>query len=222
MRAEPTAAHRPPIKGVLFDLDGTFADTAPDLAAALNFALQQAGRAPLPYEAIRPHVSHGAGALLKLGFGEAPGDGPREHLLRFYRDNITRHTTLFPGIGHVLATLESAGIPWGIVTNKPAYLTDPLMAGLGLSERAGCIISGDTTPNKKPHPEPILLACRLIGVEPGDCLYVGDAARDIEAGRNAGTLTLAALFGYLAAEDRPAEWGADGMIDRAEEILGWL
>jgi len=220
----PTAPRIGPgqIQGVLFDLDGTFADTAPDLAAALNFALRQAGRAPLPYERIRPHVSHGAQALLRLGFGEEPGEGPRQELLRFYRDNLTRHTRLFPGMALVLERLEHAGLPWGIVTNKPAWLTEPLMQGLGLFERAGCIVSGDTTANKKPHPEPILLACRLIAVPPAACLYVGDAARDIEAGRNAGTRTLAALFGYLGEQDRPEEWGADGLIERTEEILGWL
>jgi N-acetyl-D-muramate 6-phosphate phosphatase len=217
MRPDP----RPAVRGLLFDLDGTFADTAPDLAAALNWALQCFGREPLPYERIRPQVSHGARALIRLGFGEE-AEAPRQELLRYYRDNIARHTTLFPGMAEVLEALETAGLPWGIVTNKPAYLTEPLMQGLGLFERAGCIVSGDTTPNPKPHPEPILLACRRIATPPEHCLYVGDAARDIEAGRAAGTGTLAALFGYLDEQDRPESWGADGLVRSPAEILTWL
>lgn len=211
---------------VLFDLDGTFADTAPDLAYALNRTLESHGREPLSLEQIRPAASHGGIALIRLGFGLQPQDegfeALRQEFLRFYRDHLCRETTLFPDMPQLLEELERRGIHWGIVTNKPAWLTDPLMEQLGMSERAACIVSGDTTGNSKPHPEPILHACRLAGGRPEECLYVGDAQRDIEAGRNAGTTTLVALFGYLGEEDHPETWGADGTVAQPSDILGWL
>lgn len=214
------------IGGVLFDLDGTFADTAHDLAFALNETLRQFGREPLPFETIRPVVSHGGVALIRLGFGLGPDDEGymprREHLLRVYQDNIARETRLFDGMEQVIDALEAHGIPWGIVTNKPSWLTDPLMAKLGLAERARAIVSGDTCPNNKPHPEPVEHGCRLLGVEPGRCLYVGDAGRDIEAGRAAGSPTVAALFGYLMPGDDPADWHADFQIDHPLALLDLL
>lgn len=214
------------IRGVLFDLDGTFADTAHDLAFALNETLCRFGREPLPFEAIRPVVSHGGVALIRLGFDLGPDDEGyqprREHLLKVYQDNIARETRLFDGMDEVISTLEAHGLPWGIVTNKPAWLTDPLMAALGLTERAGAIVSGDTCAHNKPHPEPIEYACRLIGVEPPRCLYVGDAGRDIEAGRAAGSPTVAALFGYLMPGDDPAGWRADYQIEHALQLLDLL
>ena len=219
-------AERRAIRAVLFDLDGTFADTAPDLAYALNETLRQFGARPLPFEAIRPHVSHGATALVRLGFGLEPGTAPfearRQVLLDVYAANLCRGTRPFDGIPEVLDGLEANGMPWGIVTNKPAWLTDPLMAGLGLAERAGCIVSGDTTANRKPHPEPILHACARIGVAPTECVYVGDAERDIEAGRRAGTATLAATFGYLQDQEDPSLWGADALVDHPRGLLAWL
>jgi phosphoglycolate phosphatase len=225
--SEPTAPAVQPVRIVLFDLDGTLADTAPDLAEALNYALQRQGREPLPYAQIRPEVSHGAAALIRLGFGLEPGDEgfdtARRDLLDHYKENIARKTRLFPGMDEVLDRLEQNGIRWGIVTNKPAWLTEPLMEGLGLAQRAACIVSGDTTANKKPHAEPILHACLLAGGHsPGECLYVGDAQRDIESGRNAGTATLIALFGYLGQHDHPEEWQADGSIEDPRQILEWL
>jgi phosphoglycolate phosphatase len=214
------------IRAVLFDLDGTFADTAPDLAYALNETLRRFGGAELPYERIRPHVSHGATALIRLGFGLEPGgegfEERRQVLLRVYQDNLCRDTRPFDGILAVLDALEASAMAWGIVTNKPSWLTDPLMAQLGLAERAGCVVSGDTTPTPKPHPAPILHACAQLGVPPARCVYVGDAERDIEAGRRAGTATLAVAFGYLQDHEDPSAWGADGLIASPLGLLDWL
>lgn len=214
------------IQTVLFDLDGTLADTAPDLAYALNTLLSEHNRPALPYEQIRPTASHGAAALIELGFGisrDSQDFSPlRERFLEIYRAHLTRETRLFPGMGDTLSSLAARGIRWGIVTNKPAFLTDPLIEQLGLTEEAVCVVSGDTTRNRKPHPEPMLHASRLAGTAPGECLYIGDAERDIEAGRLAGMKTLVALFGYIGSGDRPDTWGADGMIRTPQDILDWL
>jgi phosphoglycolate phosphatase len=215
-----------PCRTVLFDLDGTLLDTAPDLAGALNAVLQANGRPALPFELIRPVVSHGGNALIELGFGLKPDEAGfeplRRQLLDYYETNIARETRLFPGMQQVLDRIEAGGLNWGVVTNKPAWLTDPLMDALGLSERAAGIVSGDTLKERKPHPAPLLHACRLIGSEPHECLYVGDAERDIEAGRRAGMTTLVALFGYLLENDRPETWGATALIKEPGEILDWL
>jgi len=214
------------IEAVLFDLDGTFADTAPDLAHALNETLRHYGRSPLPFETIRPVVSHGGLALIKLGFGLKPDDpdfaAHRQYLLDTYQDNLCRETRLFDGMEDVLEGLEAAGLPWGIVTNKPAWLTDPLMDALGLAERAGTVISGDTCAHNKPHPEPIECACRQIQAAPQRTLYVGDADRDMAAGRAAGNITVAALFGYIQPEDDPRQWLADHYIEQPRELLALL
>jgi len=212
---------------VLFDLDGTFADTAPDLAHALNQTLHLHGESTISLEQIRPAVSHGGIALIKLGFGIEPdNDGfeeKRQDLLRFYVEDICRHTTLFPGMELLLEQLDQHQIPWGIVTNKPEWLTNPLMEQLQMTARAACIVSGDTTANSKPHPEPILYACEQAGGHnPSECIYIGDAKRDIEAGNCAGTTTLIAMFGYIDEDDNPEEWGADGAIDHPAQILEWL
>lgn len=215
-----------PLGGLLFDLDGTFADTAPDLAYALNQTLMHFGQAPLPFEQIRPVVSHGGVALIKLGFGLSPDDAGyqprREHLLTVYQNNIARHTRLFDGIDDVITAAEAADIPWGIVTNKPSWLTDPLMDALQLTQRAGAIVSGDTCARAKPYPDPVLHACKLIDMTPERCVYVGDAERDIAAGRAAGSATVAARFGYLMTDDDPAHWQADYLIDHAAELLPLL
>ncbi len=212
--------------GVLFDLDGTLADTAPDLAWALNETLRLNGREALPFEIIRPAVSHGGVALIRLGFGiepEDPGFEPlRQTFLRLYQENICRQTRLFPGMPEVLEALERRAIPWGIVTNKPSWLTDPLLAAMELDGRAASIVSSDTTAERKPHPLPMLTACRQLGSEPGETLYLGDAERDIEAAHNAGMPALVALFGYIGAEDRPEAWGAEGMIAAPGDLLTWL
>ena len=214
------------IRTVLFDLDGTLLDTAPDLAYALNETLREFGQAPLPYETIRPVVSHGGVALIKLGFGLGPeheGYQPRrEYLLDIYRKNIARETRPFAGMSDVLDTLERQGLNWGVVTNKPAWLTEPLLQELGLFERAATVVSGDTLNERKPHPAPMLLACERAGSQAHECLYVGDAKRDIEAGHNAGMATLVALFGYIGDGDDPHTWGADALVDTPQEILDWL
>ena len=214
------------MRTVLFDLDGTLADTAPDLADALNKVREQRGLSPMSYDLIRPIVSHGANALIYLGFELAPGDDGfdeiREDLLHIYRENIANKTRLFPGMETVLAEIESNGLNWGVVTNKPSWLTEPLLRELELDQRAACIVSGDTTSKRKPDPEPMLFACQLAGSNSQECLYIGDAERDIEAGRRAGMTTLAALFGYISEQDQPGQWGADGMIEQPQEILNWL
>ena len=214
------------IQTVLFDLDGTLLDTAPDLADALNAVLQANGREPLPFGAIRPVVSHGGRALIERGFGLAP-DHPdfeplRQQLLDHYQAHIADRTRLFPGMADVLDALADQNIGWGVVTNKPAWLTNPLLQKLGLYERATCVVSGDTLEQRKPHPAPLLHACELSGCTPAHCLYVGDARRDIEAGHNAGMPTLVALFGYLMEDDRPESWGADGLIESPADILDWV
>lgn len=214
------------IRTVLFDLDGTLLDTAPDLAFALNETLREFGQAPLPYEHIRPVVSHGGIALIKLGFGLGPEDDGylprRQFLLDTYRANIARDTRLFTGMNELLEALERQGLNWGVVTNKPAWLTEPLLRELGLFERAAVIVSGDTLSERKPHPAPMLYACEQAGSQPHECLYVGDARRDIEAGNNAGMATLVALFGYIGEGDDPHAWRADALVETPQEILAWL
>ena len=213
------------IRTILFDLDGTLADTAPDLAHALNALLRGEGRQPLPYDVIRPEVSHGSPALIKLGFGLAPQDDDyarlRQRLLDIYAADLCRETRIFPGIAELLAALHKLGIAWGIVTNKPGFLTDPLVAKLALAPPPVCVVSGDTTNNRKPHPEPILHACAQSGSRPAQCVYVGDAERDIRAGEDAGLKTLVALYGYIGENETPEHWGADGLIRSPMEILDW-
>lgn len=215
-----------PIRTVLFDLDGTLLDTAPDLADALNTVLQENRHGPLPVAAIRSVVSHGATALIRLGFRldetSPQFETLRRRLLEVYRDNLSNRTRPFPGMCEVLAELDRRGLRWGVVTNKPAWLTEPLLRDLGLFERSACVVSGDTLPVRKPHPAPLLHACAQAGSRPGHCVYVGDARRDIEAGRNAGMHTLLALFGYFLASDRPQEWEADGLLDTPQDLIHWL
>ena len=217
---------RKPPRAVLFDLDGTLADTAPDLAYALNQTLLRFEREPLPFATIRPVVSHGGIALIELGFGmsrDQPGfEQRRQYLLDVYAANLCRETVLFPGMAEVLEHLEAHAQPWGIVTNKPAWLTDPLITAMQLDRRAGCVVSGDTCAQRKPHPQPVLHACRLLGCDPAETWYVGDAGRDIEAGRAAGCLTVGALFGYLHPEDPPEDWQCDLMIETPGQLLELL
>jgi len=216
----------PDIQAVLFDLDGTFADTAPDLAYALNQTLIHFNHPTLTLEQIRPAVSHGGIALISLGFQIQPDSSGfeerRQYLLQIYQDNICRHTKLFDGMDQVLDRLVEQGISWGIVTNKPAWLTDPLMAALPLSQHSECIVSGDTCAHSKPHPEPILYACSQLEVDPANTLYVGDAERDIIAGQAAGNITACALFGYIQPEDQPERWSADHYLDQAMDLLALL
>ena len=221
-----TSALLKPFSAILFDLDGTLVDTAPDLAFALNTLLKQEGLNPLAYDLIRPEASNGSPGLLFLGFGISPDhkDYPslQQRFIKLYQDNITRESALFDGMEEVLSTLENAKIPWGIVTNKPAFLTEPLLVQLNLTHRAGCIVSADTTPFSKPHPAPMFHACEVIQQKPEQCLYIGDAARDIEAGKNAKMQTIAALYGYIANDDNPQHWQADSSIHHPRDILQWL
>ncbi|MEA3243501.1 MAG: HAD-IA family hydrolase [Pseudomonadota bacterium] len=214
------------IQTVLFDLDGTLLDTAPDLANALNAVLRLNKQPALPFEQIRPVVSHGGQALIELGFKLSP-DHPefeplKKQLLAYYQAHIAEQTTLFPGMSEVLNSIEQQRINWGVVTNKPAWLTEPLMDALDLTRRATTIVSGDTVDERKPHPAPLLYACKVIGSKPDSCLYIGDAERDIEAGLNAGMPTLVAMFGYLMAEDKPETWGATASIEQPSDILDWI
>ncbi len=211
---------------VLFDLDGTLVDTAPDLANALNQALANHGKPPLPFKEVRPSVSLGGAAMLQLGFGVRETDpgftALRDEFLDIYRNSLADHSRLFPGMEQTLAAIEERGLPWGVVTNKPGWLTNPLMRRLELDERTRCIVCGDTLERRKPHPDPLLHACKLLRRAPEESLYVGDARRDIEAGRSAGTMTLVAAYGYLDNEDDPLRWEADGLIDSPLEVLDWL
>ncbi len=215
-----------PIRTVLFDLDGTLADTAPDLAFALNSVLEECGRKTLSFDVIRPIVSHGTNALIYLGFELEPEDEGfteiRDRLIDIYRDNIARETRLFPGMDDVLETLEAQGLKWGIITNKPGFLTDPLVQALGIYERAICVVSGDTTAHSKPHPEPMHYAATIADTDPEYCLYIGDAKRDIEAGLNAGMKTVAALFGYISEHESPSDWGAHASIAAPLDLLRLL
>ncbi len=208
---------------ILFDLDGTLADTAPDLAYALNQTLGHFGRARLEFEQIRPVVSHGGVALIRLGFNMQPEDEGfeerRQYLLKVYRDNLCRNTTLFPGMQQVLDYLPTRQIPWGIVTNKPSWLTDPLMDAMQLSTQTAAIVSGDTCSKAKPHPEPIHHACTLLGVSAAQCWYVGDAGRDMLAGRAAGCFNIGADYGYIYRDDPPHEWDCDIHIDKAAQLI---
>lgn len=215
-----------PIQTVLFDLDGTLLDTAPDLANALNATLRLNGLPPLPYEQIRPVVSHGGQALIKLGFRLGPGHADfeplKKQLLDYYQAHIAEQTCLFPGMSDILNSIEKLDLNWGVVTNKPAWLTEPLMDALDLTRRASTIVSGDTLNERKPHPAPLLYACKVTSSKPDTCLYVGDAQRDIEAGHNAGMPTLVAMFGYLMAEDKPETWGATALVQQPSDILNWI
>lgn len=212
--------------GILFDLDGTLADTAPDLAYALNKTLLHYGKNELPFEQIRPVVSHGGIALIKLGFGMHPDEegfeDRRQYLLDIYLDNLCRETRLFEGMADVLDHLEKNSIAWGIVTNKPAWLTDPLMVQMGLHTRTPAIVSGDTCANRKPHPEPIQYACKLLGVPTEKCWYIGDAGRDMQAGRAAGCATVGATFGYIYPEDPIETWDSDVNIETPLQIIEML
>ena len=211
---------------ILFDLDGTLLDTAPDLGAALNQQRAEHKLPPLPAERIRPLVSHGSPALLKLGFGIQPQDsryaGMRARLLEIYRAHLTRETRFFPGAEALLDALERRGLCWGIVTNKPTVLTEPLVAAFGLHTRAACVVSGDTTPRRKPHPDQLLHACTLADCSPHQTVYVGDAERDVQAAHAAGMRAMVALYGYIGAEDQPQNWQADGLLVEPADLLGWL
>lgn len=214
------------IEAVLFDLDGTLADTTLDLGAALNRLLLEEGRSPLAAEIIRPHTSNGTRGLLRLGFDLGTEDAGYADLARrfleHYAASVCEYTVLFPGIAMLLNHLEAQGLRWGVVTNKPHRYTLPLLAALKLETRCACIVSGDSTPHPKPAPDPLLLACTMALVRPEQTFYVGDDVRDIVAGKAAGMTTVAARWGYLGVNEAPENWGAHYLIDTPEELLSLI
>jgi 2-phosphoglycolate phosphatase len=216
----PTKAPR----AVLFDLDGTLADTAPDLAAAVNWLRTERGLAPTPYSVLRPTASAGARGMIGAAFGLAPGDDGYEELrvqwFDRYQSNMAVESGLFEGIDALLQGIEDAGMAWGVVTNKPMRFTDPLIPQIGLAH-AGCIVSGDTMPQAKPHPAPLLEGARRLDISPSQCWYVGDDLRDIEAGRAAGMRTVACAWGYCGAIE-PSTWGADFLCATPGDLLDLL
>jgi len=214
------------IKAVLFDLDGTFADTAPDLAASLNHTRATRNLPPLPIEMLRPQASHGSRGLLEVGFGIEPAhpdfDTLREIFLDHYERNICVHTRLFGDMPQLIDELERRDLKWGIVTNKPHRYTVPLMQALGYAERAACLISGDTCAHAKPHPEPMLRACQIIGVLPAECLYLGDDLRDMRAANAAGMAGIIASYGYVNGDATVKNWNAQGSVYKPTELLAYL
>ena len=215
----PALPTRP--RAILFDLDGTLADTAPDLAAAVNRLRTDRGLDPTPYSVLRPTASAGARGMIGAAFGLTPADEGYEALRLAWFDNyqaaIAVDSTLFGGVSELLAGLTEAGLAWGIVTNKPARFTDPLIPLIGLGH-ADCIISGDTMPFAKPHPAPLLEGARRLGLAPEQCWYVGDDLRDIEAGRAAGMPTVACAWGYCGAI-APSTWNADYLLETPTDLL---
>ena len=209
-------------KAVFFDLDGTFADTAPDLTYALNVMRAARGLPPCSIEATRPVTSTGGRGMLRVGFGMTPEHPDyvkmRAEFIDIYAQHLCRETVLFPGTHELLDALEARGMRWGIVTNKAEALAKPLIEGLKLAERCACVVGGDTAPRMKPHPDPLYAAARRLEVASDACVYVGDDARDVQAGHAAGMRTIAVRYGYLNGGD-PDAWGADAVVDCPQDVL---
>ena len=217
---------KPKINSILFDLDGTLLDTAPDLAAALNAVLVAQQHKPLPLASIRPVISEGASGLLKLGFKITDQDyrlpNLRKQFIAYYSQNICKHTQLFPDINTVIHYLQKNHLSWGIVTNKSMALTTKLINHFPLLKTAQCIIAGDTLEYSKPHPKPLLHACECISCIPENCVYIGDAKRDIEAANAAKLHSLIALYGYIPSKKEAKSWKASAMVDTPLAIIDWL
>lgn len=211
---------------ILFDLDGTLVDSAPDLAGAANELRAEHGQAALPYDALRAMAGAGARGMLGVAFGLKPGDDGydplRDRFLQLYRQRLLHSSRVFDEVQALLAGIERAGRPWGVVTNKALHLAEPLLDGLGLRARAAVLVGGDSTPHTKPHPAPVLLAASRLALQPGRCIYVGDDHRDILAGRAAGTATAAAAWGYLGRGEHIHDWGADHVAASPQALLNWL
>lgn len=206
---------------VFFDLDGTLVDTAPDMVAVLQALQRERGIDPVSYELGRANVSNGAVGLLRVGFPKIVvefGDDLHQQYLERYAEAICVESRIFPGLGELLDQLDDAGCPWGIVTNKPEQLTSPLLMALDIADRSACTVCGDTLAVRKPNPAQLILACDLVGVDAANAIYVGDAERDIEAGRRAGMATMAAAYGYITEDDDPREWDADVIATTTEEL----
>lgn len=212
-------------KAIFFDLDGTLIDSAPDLAAAADKLRTDRGLASIAYERYRPLAGAGARGMLQIAFSMAPDhadyEAYREEFYVNYESNLTARTFAFDGVAQLLAALKAKRLPWGIVTNKSKRFTDPLVVQMPLLHGAAAVISGDTTPHTKPHPEPVLAAARIAGIDPKQCWYVGDDRRDIESGRAAGMATIAANWGYLG-EHAVHDWGADVVAEQPSQLLEWL
>ncbi len=209
-------------EAVFFDLDGTLVDTAPDMVAALQDLQETNGVEPVPYELGRAHVSNGAMGLLTLAFPDeliTPDSSLMCDFIERYAQQVCEQSSVFDGLEDLLALLDDAQIPWGVVTNKPAHLANPIMDILNLADRSACTVCGDTLSTRKPDPGPLYHACTLSDVAPEDCIYVGDALRDIEAGYNAGMATVAAGYGYIAADDDPRDWGADEFAGEPHDLV---
>ncbi|MGH1357402.1 MAG: phosphoglycolate phosphatase [Burkholderiaceae bacterium] len=219
--AKPTRIQRP--AAVLFDLDGTLADTAPDLCAPANRMRQAKGLAPLPVSDLGRFASAGARGILGRALNVTPEDEAfeplRQEFLRGYEAGLVVETALFPGMAEALLAFENAGIPWGVVSNKTEVYVKPILEQLGLGARSACAIGGDTAARAKPHPDPLFLAAELLKVDPARCLYVGDDERDIVAGEAAGMLTIAAAYGYCGDDSPPQSWNADFLVDNVPALL---
>jgi len=210
---------------VLFDLDGTLLDTAPDMAGALNKLRQEEQLELLPFEKVRQLVSHGATALVRLAFPQADASvfaALRERFLKIYRGRLAVETRPYEGVLAALACLESKGIAWGVVTNKPSWLTEPLLEQFALRDRARVIVSGDTLAERKPHPAPLQYAAEKLGLVPPQCIYIGDAERDVLAAQAAGMKVFVALFGYIPADERPRQWPASGWLESPQGMAKLL
>lgn len=217
------------IDTVLFDLDGTLLDTAADMAAALNAVLRNHARPTLAAAKIRAHVSRGGMALVRLGFGEIGADLDDESAQKYYDELLAQyakklcvHTRPFDGVRELLAEINRRGKAYAIVTNKPTFLTEPLLELVRLTPPPGCVVCGDSLSRRKPFPDQLLYACQRLGSTPKRAVYIGDDARDIEAGQRAGMRTLAAAYGYIIPEDDATQWGADAVVQSVGEIADWL
>jgi len=209
-------------KAVLFDLDGTLLDSAPDMVAAIDAMRAERGQPPMPLEALRPHVSKGARAMVAAAFPEVSEDERERWIPEFlacYQRALGKYGTLFDGVDAMLSALEKAGCVWGIVTNKPEYLARQLVPVLGWEQRCAVLIGGDTLSARKPDPLPLIVAAERIGIAPEDCVYVGDDERDIIAARAAGMPSVVALWGYRLDEDNPVAWQGDVMIDVPSQLI---
>ena len=219
-------SNRARVKAVLFDLDGTLADTSPDMADTLNTLLTNHGRPKLDFSLVRNHTSRGSIAMIQLGFDE-PLEEKQSHLLRdeflqLYADNLCNQTKLFPGVAELLDFLDSSDIPWGIVTNKPGNLTEPLVQELEIASNAVCVVSGDSLPRRKPDPDQLHYAASMLGIKEHDIVYMGDDPRDVQAGKAAGMKTAVACYGYIHDDEDPHSWDADVALNQALDLKDWL